>query len=299
MKILNFGSLNIDYVYSVDHFVRPGETLSSDKLELFCGGKGLNQSIAIALAGAPVFHAGKIGKEGGMLTDALKKSGVDIKNVETSEKMTGHAIIQVDKSGQNCILLHGGANTDMDKDFIDKVLKGFEPGDILISQNEQNNIPYLLKKAHEKGLVIAYNPSPIDNKIMSYPLEYIKYFILNEIEGNALTGETDPEKIADELLQKYPDSAVVLTLGKHGVFYKDKNESVRHGTYKVKRADTTAAGDTFTGFFLAGIYKGLDTKEILRRASVASSIAVSRKGASPSIPTLEEVLCANLESENV
>lgn len=299
MKILNFGSLNIDYVYSVDHFVRPGETLSSEKLELFCGGKGLNQSIAMARAGAPVFHAGKIGKEGSMLTNILKKSGADISNVEISDKITGHAIIQVDASGQNCILLHGGANIDIGVDFIDKVLSKFEAGDILLSQNETNNIPSLLKKAHEKGLIIAYNPSPIDKNITSYPLECVKYFILNEIEGNALTGKTEPQKIADELLRKYPKSAVVLTLGKHGVFYKDENESITHGTYKVKRIDTTGAGDTFTGYFLAGVYGGLDTKEILRRASVASSIAVSRKGASASIPTLDEVLSANLEPENV
>lgn len=299
MKILNFGSLNIDYVYSVDHFVNPGETLSSDKLELFCGGKGLNQSIAAARAGAPVFHAGKVGKEGGMLTDILNKSGVDITNAALSEKVTGHAIIQVDASGQNCILLHGGANTDIGEDFIDKVLSKFEPGDILLSQNEINNIPYLLKKAHERGLVIAYNPSPIDKNITSYPFEYVKYFILNEIEGNALTGKTEPQEIADELLRKYPKSAVVLTLGKHGVFYKDENESITYGTYKVKRVDTTGAGDTFTGYFLAGVYDGLDTKEILHRASIASSIAVSRKGASSSIPTLDEVLNADFEPQNV
>lgn len=295
MKLLNFGSLNIDYVYSVEHFVQPGETLSSNKLERFCGGKGLNQSIAIARAGVPVWHAGKIGGEGGMLLELLRQAGVDTSNVEKSERMTGHAIIQVDQTGQNCILLHGGANTDIEEAFIDRVLAQFGEGDILLLQNEQNNLPYLMERAHARGLRIACNPSPIDRGLLQYPFTYVKWFILNEIEGNALTGKSEPEDIADTLLDRYPHAAVVLTLGKQGVLYRDAETSLRHGIYRVKPVDTTGAGDTFTGYFLAGICQGLSIEEILRRASVASSIAVSRKGAAPSIPVLQEVLDAKVE----
>lgn len=295
MKLLNFGSLNLDYVYSVEHFVQPGETLSSNKLERFCGGKGLNQSIAIARAGVPVWHAGKIGGEGGMLLELLRQAGVDTSYVEKSERMTGHAIIQVDKTGQNCILLHGGANTDIEEAFIDRVLAQFGKGDILLLQNEQNNLPYLMEQAHARGLQIACNPSPIDRGILQYPFEYVKWFILNEIEGNALTGKSGPEEIADTLLERYPHAAVVLTLGKQGVLYRDAETSLRHGTFRVKPVDTTGAGDTFTGYFLAGICQRLAVHEILHRASVASSIAVSRRGAAPSIPTLQEVLDAKLE----
>lgn len=295
MKLLNFGSLNIDYVYSVEHFVQPGETLSSNKLERFCGGKGLNQSIAIARAGVPVWHAGKIGGEGDMLLELLRQAGVDTSNVERSERMTGHAIIQVDQTGQNCILLHGGANTDIEEAFIDRVLAQFGEGDILLLQNEQNNLPYLMERAHARGLRIACNPSPIDRGLLQYPFTYVKWFILNEIEGNALTGKSEPEDIADTLLERYPHAAVVLTLGQQGVLYRDAETSLRHGIYRVKPVDTTGAGDTFTGYFLAGICQGLSIEEILRRASAASSIAVSRKGAAPSIPVLQEVLDAKLE----
>lgn len=297
MKILNFGSLNIDYVYSVNHFVRSGETISSSKLELFCGGKGLNQSIAIARAGVPVCHAGKVGKDGCMLTNILTKSGVDISHIKMSEELCGHAIIQVDSSGQNCIMLHGGANADIGRDFIDSVLLDFEHGDILLIQNEVSNLTYLMERAYQKGMIIAFNPSPINEQTAKYPYEYIKWFILNEIEGNALSGKTDPYDIADELLRRYPGSTIVLTLGRHGVLFKNADECRSHGIYRVKAVDTTGAGDTFTGYLLAGIYAGLDTGEMLKRASLASSIAVSRKGAAESIPVADEVLNTLLDLE--
>lgn len=294
MKILSFGSMNLDNTYHVAHFVQPGETLSSQSMKIQCGGKGLNQSIAIAKAGVPVYHAGKIGDNGGMLADELKKSGADIRYVKESAQVSGHAIIQVDQTGQNCILLYSGANHDIDCAFVDDVLADFSQGDLLLLQNEINNIPYIMEKAHEKGMLIALNPSPISRELMTYPLQYVKWFFLNEIEGEALSGKTDPEQIADTLLERYPGSAVVLTLGKRGVFYKDANVTAKHGIYQVKCVDTTGAGDTFTGYFIAGLSVSLDIPEILRRASVASSIAVSRAGAAASIPTLAEVLAAEL-----
>lgn len=298
MKLLNFGSLNIDHVYSVEHLVQPGETILSRKMEKFCGGKGLNQSIAIARAGCPVSHAGKIGTDGDVLIDLLSSSGVDTRQIKRSAEPTGHAVIQVDSSGQNCILLYSGANSDIDNDFVDSVLSEYGNGDLLLLQNEITHLPYIMRKAYEKGIRIVLNPSPVDENLLAYPLELVSWFILNEIEGHVLTGKTDPEEIADALLRKYPKSAVVLTLGRKGVYYKDSKVCARHGVYRVKPVDTTAAGDTFTGFFLSGICQGLSIQETLRRASIASSIAVSRKGAAPSIPTLQEVLDAGLELES-
>ena len=105
MKVLNFGSLNLDYVYQVDHMVQAGETLSSIDRKVFCGGKGLNQSIALARAGAQVYHAGLIGPEGEILVDILKEANVNVELVGQIEEATGHAMIQVDPSGQNCISL--------------------------------------------------------------------------------------------------------------------------------------------------------------------------------------------------
>lgn len=295
MKILNFGSLNIDNVYSMDHFVRPGETTASLKMETFCGGKGLNQSVALAKAGAPVYHAGKVGADGQMLIDILGEYGVDTSLVAMTQGHTGHAIIQVDKKGQNCILLYGGANQEITTDYIDDVLAHFEKGDMLLLQNEINNIDYIIKKAAEKGMVLAINPSPISDELVKMDLTSITYFILNEIEGNELTQETDPEKIAQKMRQIYPGCVVVLTLGKQGVMYYDGTNTYTHGIYDVPVVDTTAAGDTFTGFFLSTLMQGEDVPKALEYASVASSLAVSQKGAAPSIPTMEQVKNAKLK----
>ena len=290
MKVLNFGSLNIDYVYSVDHFVRAGETLASDNLELFCGGKGLNQSIAFARAGAEVFHAGCIGKDGTMLTDTLQNSGVDTSLIKTNGNIsTGHAIIQVNKHGENCILLFGGANLTISEDFAREVISKFECGDLLVLQNEINNIDLIIKLANEKGLQTVLNPSPFNEKINALDLSLINWLIVNETEGKEITGKEDSNDILDTLLSRFPNMKVVLTLGADGSVYADKNTRVKQDIFKANVVDTTAAGDTFTGYFFSSIMRGKAPAEALRIASAASAIAVSRKGASPSIPTLNEV----------
>lgn len=184
-KILTFGSLNVDYVYHVPHFVAPGETLAASKREVNCGGKGLNQSIAAARAGAEVFHAGKIGADGQILTDMLSQSGVDISYIQHSSGPSGHAIIQVDPSGQNCILLFGGSNQEITTQEVDQVLANFGPGDRIILQNEINNLAYIMQQAAARGLDIVFNPSPIDASIQSLPLELVSLLVLNEIEGAA------------------------------------------------------------------------------------------------------------------
>lgn len=294
MKILNIGSLNNDYVYTVKHFVNPGETIESEKLEMFIGGKGLNQSIAAARAGAQVTHVGKIGQDGENLKAALLCDGVNVDYLEKSRLKSGHAIIQVEHSGQNNIILYGGANHDIDSALIDKALASADRDDILLLQNEITNIAYIMQKAYEKGLRIAFNPSPVTQGIADYPLEYVHWFILNEVEGQMLAGTDQPGEITNELLKKYSGCAVVLTLGKKGVLYADGQITARHGVYDVPLIDTTGAGDTFTGYFLAGVAAGRTVDECLRLASVAASIAVSHKGASPSIPTIKEVLAAHL-----
>ena len=294
MKVLNFGSLNIDYVYSVDHFVRAGETLASDELELFCGGKGLNQSIAFARAGAEVFHAGCIGKDGTMLTDTLQSSDVDTSLIKTNDKIsTGHAIIQVNKNGENCILLFGGANLIISEEFAREVISKFECGDLLVLQNEINNIDLIIKLANEKGLQTVLNPSPFNEKISALDLSLINWLILNETEGKEITGKEDSNDILDTLLSRFPSMKVVLTLGADGSVYADKDIRIKQDIFKANVVDTTAAGDTFTGYFFSSVMRGNTPAEALRIASAASAIAVSRKGASPSIPTLDEVTTSN------
>lgn len=151
MKILNFGSLNIDYVYRVPRMVCPKETLACDGMEQFLGGKGFNQSVALARAGAPVFHAGLIGEDGGVFLDACREYGIDAGHIRRIPGRSGHTIIQVDPAGENCILLYGGANRALDEAYIEQVLADFSAGDILLLQNEVNCLDVLIRAAHRRG----------------------------------------------------------------------------------------------------------------------------------------------------
>lgn len=294
-KILNFGSLNIDHVYAVDHFVRPGETTAALGLELFPGGKGLNQSVALARAGGAVYHAGKVGSDGLWLIGFLQKAGVHTELIDRTGTFTGTAFIQVDRNGQNCILIHHGANGELTDGYIETALSGFGRGDLLVLQNEVNAIGKIMEAAAAQGMDIAFNPSPMDASVPSLPLGKVTCFLLNEVEGNALTGETEPRRILDRMLALYPNAGIVLTLGRAGVIYRDRERTVSHGIYRVPVVDTTAAGDTFTGFFLSRLVAGCSVEEALRLASVASSLAVSRKGAAVSIPALAQVEASSLQ----
>ena len=289
MRILNFGSLNIDYVYGVDHFVSAGETIGSSSMDINVGGKGLNQSIAFAKAGASVCHAGLIGAGGEFLVNYLEKNGVDVKNVGLCDTPTGNAIIQVDKNGQNCILLFGGANMKVTEEYADKVLGGYGEGDMLILQNEISSVPYIIEKAHSLGISVVLNPSPITESLKDYPLEQVDWFIVNEIEGKAITGETSPEAIADKMRSLYPKSRTVLTLGADGAAYIDAESFIKVPAGKGKPVDTTAAGDTFTGYFFTGISRGMSPEEALKWATKAADITVTRKGAAESIPYASEI----------
>ena len=291
MKILNFGSLNLDLVYQIPHFVRAGETLSTTGFSKGVGGKGLNQSVALAKAGAEVYHAGLIGEDGMMLKDFLAANGVDTRFVRVTDCPSGHAVIQVIPEGNNCIFLNGGANQQVSEAFIAEALKPFAAGDFLVLQNEINMIDKIILAAAEKGMQVVLNPSPIADNLKELPLEKISWFILNEIEGAELSGETEPGKILDRLTALYPHAKIVLTLGGDGSVYADAQKRVHQSVFKVQAVDTTAAGDTFTGFFFAAMAEGnVSVEDALKRASKASSISVTRPGAAASIPTLSEVL---------
>ncbi len=292
MKICNIGSLNVDYVYTVCHFVRPGETLASERMERFAGGKGLNQSVALARAGAPIFHAGRIGPEGDFLRQILADCGADVSMVETADCANGHAIIQVDDAGRNCILLYGGANRTLDADFLRRAFARLEAGDVVLVQNEVNNLNLILQTAHEKGVFVALNPSPFGKELLAAPLETVHWFILNEIEGRELTGCEQPDAIADALLARWPDCRVMLTLGGQGALYAEGDRRLRQAAFPVKAVDTTGAGDTFTGYFLAGIWRGEPMETVLRRAALAAALAVAKPGAAESVPTLQTVFAA-------
>lgn len=289
MRVLNFGSMNLDYVYTVDHMVLPGETQNSQGMNTFLGGKGFNQSTALAKAGVEVYHAGLIGEEGKIFRETAKEYGIRDEYIQVCDEKNGHTIIQVDKNGQNCILLYGGANRAITREFVDEVLIGFEKGDIILLQNEINELDYIIDKAYEKGMQIFLNPSPFDGALDACDLNKISCFLLNEIEGGQIAGETDPDKIIDGILANYENAKVVLTLGGDGSVYADKEKRCQQPVYKVETVDTTAAGDTFTGYFIAGLIQGKTVEETMRMCAIAAGIAVSRPGAAPSIPYMEEV----------
>ena len=295
MKVLNIGSMNLDLVYSVDHIVQPGETEASFALDTFLGGKGLNQSMALAKAGVEVYQGGMIGEDGQPFLDACKEYGVNADYIRTVPGKSGHAVIQRDKNAQNCILLYGGANQQLTEEYVDGVLSHFAAGDILLLQNEVNMMPYIVDKAHEMGMQIALNPSPFNEKLDEVDMKKISIFLLNEVEGNQVTGLTDPDEIIAKMLEMFPHAKIVLTLGKDGAVYADAGQKHFQPIFKVKAVDTTAAGDTFSGYFLAGLLDGMPVPEILKMSAKASSIAVTRAGAVPSIPYRSEVMEALAE----
>lgn len=288
MKILNFGSLNIDYTYQVDHFVRPGETEASKSRMTACGGKGLNQSIALARSGAGVFHAGAVGKQdGGILLDALKRAGVDTTYVQQmNDTPSGSAFIQVNSQGENCIILDGGANQAISRAYADDVLSHFAKGDWLILQNEISEIPYIMEKAHAIGMTIVLNPSPMNESVLKMPLDYVDYFLLNENEAAVLGSVEDT---VEELKQRFPHAVLVITYGADGALWVKGEEIIRQEAFRVTAVDTVGAGDTFTGYLIGSLAQGVNPKEAMRLASKASAISVTRKGASDSIPLLAEV----------
>lgn len=264
MKILNFGSINIDHVYTVSHFVRPGEALNSQSYQRFPGGKGLNQSIALSHAGAQVHHAGKIGADGDWLRSRLQELGVDTSLVEMEDVPTGHAIIQVNPAGENSIVLFGGANRCITESYVERAVQLFSPGDYLLAQNELSSVPAMLRMTKLKGLTVVFNPAPMTPEVQDYPLDRVDLFIVNEIEAKGLTGRSDPQSIGAFMRAKYPRAALVLTLGEKGAMYFGSDGTLHEAAEKVTVTDTTAAGDTFIGYFVAGMMRGQNPQDCLR-----------------------------------
>ena len=295
-RVLNFGSLNLDFVYTVDHFVRAGETMSVKGMELFLGGKGLNQSVALSRAGLKVRHIGAVGNDGAALKQALSDNGVDTAFVYDLDMPNGQAIIQRTEDGQNGIFAFPGANHAITEAHMKSAVEACDPGDILLLQNEVNDIGSMMRLAKARGMRIVVNPSPVDAQILAAPLELADMLIVNEVEAEALCGETQPSAMLPALKARFPHAALLLTLGEAGAAFLPVNaaEPFRQAAYRVIPADTTAAGDTFTGFFLATLENTENPAEALDMAAKAAALSVSKKGAMPSIPTMEEVLAARL-----
>lgn len=292
MNVVNFGSLNIDHVYAVDHFCRAGETIHTKSYTQNAGGKGLNQSIAVSRSGQKVHHAGLLGPEGTRLAELLSGSGVDLRYLKHTDVPQGHAVIQVQPDGQNCIFLYGGSNQAVTPQEIDGVLMQLNAGDYLLLQNEIANLTYLLRAAARRGLRVVLNASPISDELLNADLSGVDWLVVNEIECAAMAGCGDAQAGYETLKQRYPSLGILLTLGSEGsVSWKDGTE-VRQCAYPVKAVDTTGAGDTFMGYFVGCLAQGMERRAAMQYASMASAISVTRPGAAASIPLMDEVRAA-------
>lgn len=277
MTIYNLGSINIDHVYRVPHLPVPGETLSSTDFTSGLGGKGANQSIAIGRAGGAVHHIGAIGADGVWTLDILRDAGVDISMISTIDTPTGHAIINVDDHAENSIVLFPGANRALTEQMIDAALGDAAAGDWLLLQNETNLGSYAAKIARVKGMLIAYSAAPFDAKAAADMLPHTDLLAVNEIEAAQLAAAIGDFTVPMLLITKGADGAVLQA---------DTETSAP--AFKVTPVDTTGAGDTFLGYFMATIDAGQSVIAALRQASAAAAIQVTRHGAAAAIPTADD-----------
>lgn len=287
-RIINYGSLNVDHVYNTAHFTEPGETQSADTFQLFAGGKGLNQSIACARAGAQVTHAGAIGSDGRFLLDLLHECGINTDYLQERSAPGGHTVIEVNGSGQNRIILFKGTNFSQTRAEIDRALTSCAANDILLLQNEINELDYLIDSGASRGLRVILNASPVNEDLLSCDLGKCCLLAVNELEAAVLTN-LSADLPGSELLEamhcKYPHSIIVLTCGAQGAYtVTSDGKQLFQAAFKVKAVDTTAAGDTFLGYLAAGLALDLDLQSALQQASAAAALAVMSPGAAPSIP---------------
>ncbi|WP_158967507.1 ribokinase [Paraglaciecola sp. L3A3] len=289
MAIINFGSINIDHVYQVEHFVQPGETIASTDYQQLLGGKGANQSIALARAGAEVFHVGKINENDSAFKQVLIRDGINCKYVECTATASGHAIIQVTPTAENAIVLFGGANQEITTKDVMSALDNAKPADWVLTQNETSSVDQVLKQAKEKGLKVAFNPAPMSDSVKNLPHDCIDLLIVNEVEAEEISGQQDLDKMEAYFRKNWPEAEILITMGKAGVRMVKKTETINVSSFLVEAVDTTAAGDTFIGYFLSAYSSHSDSKKALIKACAASALAVMKEGAAQSIPTNEAV----------
>ncbi|WP_239495224.1 ribokinase [Salinicola halophilus] len=285
--VYNYGSINIDYVYRVPHLVRPGETLSSSSFQQVLGGKGANQSLALARAGGRVVHWGRLGQSDRWALEPLNRAGVDTVQVELTAEASGHALIQVDDNAENAIILHPGANHGFSDKHQRALVEAAAEGSWLLMQNECNHAERIIRLAASHGLSIAFNPAPLSADVASLPLDLCRILFLNRGEAAALVEcdeADDVEVLLEALTARFPGIEIVLTLGRDGVRYCHGETRLRAEAHQVEARDTTAAGDTFIGYFMAARQRDETIEQALRLASAASALCVQQAGAAPSIP---------------
>ena len=290
MAIYNLGSINADLFYHVPHLPGPGETLAAASLEKGLGGKGANMSVAASRAAALVSHIGAVGGDGKWARQRLLEYGVDTRHIAVLEAVsTGHAVINVDQSGENAIVLFPGANHEITESAVGQALSESARGDTLLIQNETNQQAYAAAMGRDLGMYVAYAAAPFDAEAVKSVFPYLDFLILNEIEAQQLTESTGFE--VDQL----PVKDVVITLGADGCRWINsvKRTSKSFAAHAVNVVDTTGAGDTFTGYLLAGLDRGMPMEQAIGLAMKAGALMVTREGTADVIPDLKEVQSAS------
>jgi len=285
-RVFNLGSLNLDVFLHVSEFVGPGETLPAISARTDLGGKGLNQSIALARAGAKVHHIGAIGPDGDPFMELLSAEGVNVSSVKRTTIPSGTAFIQINKAGENAIVVHAGANGSLAAPDILEGLGCSRPGDWFLCQNETSSIPAAIEGAAARGLYICFNAAPTTEDVSRYPLELVNLLVLNEDEAGRLTGSKNSRDALSVGAKLWPATDLVITRGARGVICRHGGETLTLDAFPARSVDTTAAGDTFVGFLLAGLTRGLALSEALVLAARAAARTVETPGASSSIPHL-------------
>ncbi len=289
MKVYCCGSANLDLVYKVPHFVRDGETLAATRREVFCGGKGLNQAIALARAGTQVSFIGRVGADGTVLIEHLNREQIDTSGCAYVDGPTGHAVIQVTDSGDNSILLFAGANHTFVPEDPKQLLKNCSTGDVLVLQNEISSVNEFIKEGRARGMQIVFTPSPMLDEVKEYALGAIDYLFVNERELAQLSGHSMAEPGLRYLHKLLPSTEIVATLGERGSIYVANGEMLLQQALPVDVVDSTAAGDTFLGYFMSALFEGCPPAVCLERGAKAASLCVARPGAADAIPRNAEL----------
>ncbi|MFT8459531.1 MAG: ribokinase [Liquorilactobacillus ghanensis] len=297
-RVTILGSLNIDTTLKIEHFPLPGETVEAISKSSTAGGKGANQAVAAARLGAKTYFIGCVGQDssGKYLTAALAEEGIDTANILRDSKAgTGTANILLDKSGQNSIVIYGGANRRITAAQIQAAVNQLAASEFLVAQFE-TSLEMTLKAftiAHQQGVKTILNPAPA-HKIAPELLQVTDLIVPNEIESCLITGIkiTDQDSM-EKTAQKFREMGIanlIITLGSRGVYYAIGDKSELVPAFKVRAVDTTAAGDTFIGALAAKLDSDFSNMAAaIKFAQKASSITVQRLGAQAAIPTLTEV----------
>ena len=283
-RLVNLGSLCVDNVYAVPNIATAGETVASLSHAVHPGGKGLNQSLAAARAGATVAHFGCIGADGRWLKKALAQAQVDVAGIREVPGASGHAVIQVNPQGANAITIAGGANRRLTEADFDAAYASLGSEDWLLLQNEINDLERILARAAETPARVAFNVAPVDGHERAYDSASVDLLIVNEVEAAALAGVAEPEAALATLCQRHPKSDVVLTLGCDGLLHGRGTAHASLDAFPVTAVDETAAGDAFVGYLMAALLAGRGMQDALRRGSAAGALAVTQAGAATSIP---------------